>query len=144
MVATVATAAADPWWIISSAAAALHGADVSDVADVDLLMSVRDARRVLAVIGLAPQAGTASPHFKSKIFGCWHDPPLPVDIMGGFQVAASAGWRPVRLSSRERVTVDGHALHIPSTKELIGLYRVFGRPKDLQRALVLEEFANRN
>jgi len=142
-VATVATVATEPWWIISSAAAALHGADVSDVADVDLLMSVNDACRVLALIGIAPRAGTASPLFKSEVFGLWRDPPLPVEIMGGFQVATSAGWRRVRPLSRECVAVDGHALHIPSKEELIGLYRVFGRPKDLQRVLLLEELANR-
>lgn len=143
MVATVASTATEPWWIISSAASALHGADVPDVADVDLLMSVNDARRMLARIGVAPQAGTESTLFRSLVFGCWRDPPLPVEIMGRFQVATSAGWHLVRPLSRERVTVDGHALHIPSKEELIGLYRVFGRPKDLQRVVLLEELMNR-
>ena len=50
LVAGVAPQFEDEWWIIGSAAAALAGADILDVADVDLLLSERDpagARYVL-------------------------------------------------------------------------------------------------
>ena len=43
LIAAAAPAFTDEWWIIGSAAAALAGADIAEVRDVDLLLSERDA-----------------------------------------------------------------------------------------------------
>ena len=139
MVAQAAATAVEPWWIISSAAAALHGASVANVGDVDLLMSTGDARNLLERLGLPPAAGTASPLFKSAVFGCWRDPPLPVEIMGGFQVATDEGWCRVSPASCQPMLVDGLTVFVPSRQDLVGLLRLFGRPKDLERARLLEK-----
>jgi len=48
-VAAAASEAAGHWWVIGSAAAALHGAEAGLVGDVDLLFAEPgDARRMLA------------------------------------------------------------------------------------------------
>ncbi len=139
MVAELAQSAADPWWIISSAAVALHRARVDQVRDVDVLMSGRDAVLVLAQVGVEPRRGHATRLFRSAVFGTWREPPLPVEIFGDFEVAGRDGWFPVAPQSREPVSVGGHVLFVPSACELREMLIAFGRPKDLARARLLAE-----
>lgn len=137
MVAEAAAAARDPWWIIGSSAAALHGADVRDVRDVDLLTSPRDARGMLDSLGLRPLCREPDPLFRSTVFGVWPEPPLPVEIMAGLEVAGPSGWRPVNPTSRLKMTLEGRTLFVPAVAELAAILASFGRPKDLERARLL-------
>jgi hypothetical protein len=52
----------DPWWIIVRAAVALHGADPGPVGDVDILLSLRDALRIIPTLGLAFRRGPIMPN----------------------------------------------------------------------------------
>ena len=131
------TAAQDPWWVIASAAAALHGAAV-EVADVDLLMSARDARRILATAGVEAAAGARSERFHSQVFGRIRGLPLDLEIMADFSVCADGTWHPVVPVTRELVVVGGATLFIPGKAELQSLLRMIGRPKDLLRASLLD------
>ena len=137
MTAEAAAQARDPWWIIGSAAVALHGADVPDIKDVDLLMTAADAERTLRHLGLPSRPPTSSNLFRSSVFGIWRAPPLPVEIMGDLELGTPAGWRPVRPETREAVVVDGYRLFVPVIGELIALLQSFGRPKDLARIQLL-------
>lgn len=137
MVAELGASAADPWWVISSAAVALHGAPVDDVQDADLLMSGRDARQALMRVGVEPHTGRATDLFRSAIFGTWHGPPLPVEIFGDFDFAGSNGWSRVAPQSREPVAIGDQVLFVPSAAELRRMLIGFGRPKDLARARLL-------
>jgi hypothetical protein len=133
MTAEAAAEARDPWWIIGSAAIALHGADVPDIKDVDLLTTASDAERILHHLGLTSRPPTSSKLFRSSVFGTWSAPPLPVEIMGDLSLATPTGLRPVWPETREAVTVEGQRLFVPAAGELIALLRSFGRPKDLAR-----------
>lgn len=137
MVAELCVSAADPWWVISSAAVALHGARVDDVRDVDLLMSGRDARAALVRVGVEPHAGRATDQFRSAVFGTWQVPPLPVEIFGDFDFAGPDGWTRVAPATREPVAIGGQILFVPSAAELKQMLIGFGRPKDLARARLL-------
>jgi len=137
MLVGIVADAGDDWWIIGSAAVALHGADVANVRDVDLLMSARDARQLLERVGGRPRDSKPSTLFRSEVFGTWYDPPLPIEVMGGFSLNTGNGWRPVLLKSREERRVEGHDFYVPSVGELKELLRSFGRPKDIERALLL-------
>lgn len=138
MVANAAADARDPWWIIGSAAVVLHGGDLPHVRDVDLLMSARDAEAFLRRARVEGRRGTGDDRFRSQVFGTWTRPPLPVEAFGGFEVAVGGEWRQVALSSRKAVTVGGARIYLPSAEELVRLLRSFGRPKDLERAKILE------
>lgn len=129
--------AADDWWIIGSSAVALHGAELQNVRDVDLLMSANDAERLLRRVGGQPRSGKPSTQFRSDVFGTWLGPPLPVEIMGGFSLHTRAGWRPVMPETREEKVVGSSVLFVPSIRELKGMLLSFGRPKDLERAKLL-------
>lgn len=133
-VAAVMTDAADPWWIITSAAVALHGADPGVVADVDILLSVADAGHILPVIGVEAKPGSEHADFRSTIFGTWRGAPLPVEFMAGFSHRSEAGWLPVEPSTRQAIQIDGATVFVPDRAELQRILHRFGRPKDIERA----------
>ena len=137
MTADALAGAQDPWWVVSSAAVALHGVTPVEVGDVDVLMSVGDARRMMDRLGVVPIEDGASLLFRSTLFGRWTMPPLVVEIMAGFHVATSAGWAEVLPRTRVPVLVGGSVVHVPDRAELAEMLRLFGRPKDLERVRLL-------
>jgi hypothetical protein len=130
--------ALDPWWIIASAAMALHGARPIDVADVDLLTSERDAVALLGRLRIPTPPGGGSDRFRSRIFARWDAPPVPVEIMAGFEVLTPDGWQFVRPVSRLPKQIGNTRLFVPSVDELLVHCRLFARPKDEQRAAILQ------
>lgn len=123
----------DPWWVIGSAAMALSGARPITVADVDLLVSPRDAF-ALAQRWQAPiRPAAPNPRFRSQVYFQWDGPPVPVDVMGGFQVMTPDGWR--LLAPATRVAVAG--VFTPSVAEQLEILALFGREKDRARAALL-------
>jgi hypothetical protein len=127
----------DPWWVISSAAVALHGVTPIEVDDVDVLMSVVDAGRMMDRLGVVPIEDGASAMFRSTLFGRWEAPPLVVEIMAGFYVATGSGWTEVLPRTRVPIFVDERVVYVPDRAELAEMLRLFGRPKDLERARLL-------
>ncbi|MCR5879155.1 hypothetical protein [Phenylobacterium sp. J367] len=123
----------DDWWLIGSAAMALSGAAPITVADVDLLVSPRDAF-ALARRWRAPiRPAAPNPRFRSEVYFQWDAPPVPVDVMAGFHVMTPDGWRP--LVPRTRVAVAG--VFTPSVAEQLEILALFGREKDHARAALL-------
>jgi hypothetical protein len=137
MVAEATRHARDPWWIIASAAVALHGVGLVEVGDVDLVTSVADARRLMDAFGITPIEDGASSLFRSTLFGRWERAPLIAEIMAGFHVATAAGWMEVLPRTRVPILVEGCAVYVPERAELAGMLRLFGRPKDLERVWLL-------
>lgn len=132
-----ASHARDPWWVIGSAAVALHGAEAGHVADIDLLTSRRDARTLLAAAGARPDAERDRSRFRS-VYGRWraHEG-LAIEVMGGLEVNTSAGWRLVRPSTRVPVRCGTAMVFVPGRDDLTAILRLFGREKDLARAAAL-------
>ncbi|MBJ6120342.1 hypothetical protein JAO74_00905 [Sphingomonas sp. BT553] len=133
----------DPWWVIGSAAVALHGADGVEVGDVDVLSSERDASAVLARLGVADVGNEGTALFRSAVFGRWEGPLLTVEFMAGFRFCGADGWRAVWPVTREAVMVDGFAVFVPGRAELAAMLFGFGRPKDLARAKALSPSGDR-
>lgn len=125
--------ARDPWWIITGAAAALHGV-AGEVGDVDVLVSVSDARRLLRE---RAQPGSPSERYRSALFGRIDGLALLVEIMAGFELFAGGRWRRVWFARREPVLLETATLFVPGRDELAALLRAIGRPKDLARAAAL-------
>jgi hypothetical protein len=131
--------AVDPWWIIGSAAVALHGGVPVSVADVDVLGSVRDARAMAARLGLAADAGGGDALFRSTVFVQLGGLPMPVEVMAGFDVMACGTWAPVWPATREWIAVGSGEVAVPSRAELRALLASFGREKDLARVKLLDD-----
>lgn len=128
-------AARDPWWVIGSAAVWLHDR-ATTVADVDVLASVCDADRLF---GLRQRvADPADRLFRSARFGSVATDALPIEIMADLCVKADGTWRPVTPRTRCAVQAGNAVVFMPGRVELIGILRLFGRPKDAARAALLE------
>lgn len=131
-VALAAAGARDPWWIIGSAAVALHGAR-TEVADVDLLMSERDAAKLLAAQGVPVRPGTPDGRFRSCVFGRLTLGGMAVEVMAGLAVFDGVDWQGI--APRTRVAMRD--VFVPERTELIAILRCFGREKDHARAALL-------
>lgn len=125
------------WWIIASAAMALHGVDPGTVRDIDVLLDPRDAPAVLGALGLEPRRGSGDSLFRSDLFVRWDGAALPVEFFAGFHLFEQGAWHAIALQSRQAVDLGGSLLYVPAADELLGLFRRFGRPKDLVRAAAL-------
>ena len=125
------------WWVIGSAAIRLHGAATS-VADVDVLLGVADARRLLAAWGVAADTGGGSDRFRSTLFARIAGLPMPVEVMAGFSVRVDGVWKPVRPRSRQAFDCAGRTIFAPSIGELAGMCRRFARDKDRARLRLLQ------
>jgi hypothetical protein len=125
----------DDWWIIGSAAAALAGADVALVRDVDLLLSERDARRLQDLWAGEPRLGAApDSQFRSAVFARYAGAPLPIEAFGGFEMKVRGFWRTVTPLTREA----RGAVFTPSVAEQIALLEAMGRDKDRARIAALK------
>ena len=140
LVAETLADAEDDWWLVGGAAVALQGLDIA-IADIDVLMSRRDIDRVIARLGIAPVQGVASDRIRSEVWARWTTPPAAVDLMTGLKVRSDGRWMRVAPASRQAVNVEGRTLYVPARSELIEILRLFGRPKDLERAEGLARIA---
>lgn len=130
IIASAAPEFRDEWWIIGSAAAALAGAEIAEVRDVDVLLSARDARGLLKRWALAPKfAAAASGQFRSAVFARFEQAPLAIEAMGEFEMRVQGEWRRVWPSTREA----RGGVFTPSVAEQIALLKAMGREKDLPR-----------
>jgi hypothetical protein len=138
-VATTLRGARDPWWVIGSAAAWLHGAATS-VADIDVLLSPRDAHDVIAAWCGDVVIGAPGEHFRSCPFARLEGATLPIELMAGLRVCSAGRWLAVRPATRQSVG----EVHVPELPELEAMFALFGRPKDRLRADLLRELGERS
>jgi hypothetical protein len=128
----------DDWWIIGSAAMILHGAASISAADVDLMTPARHANIILSSCGIAPGRDGGRDHARSVVFGQITDTALPIDVMGDLHLRSGDGWQLLLPKTRQAVHLPFGPVFIPDLPELIDITRRLGRPKDLERVLVLE------
>ena len=117
---------AAPWSLIGSGALILLGAPLEGAADLDVVTGVDGAGRLRAAWGDwldAAEPKAPDGPFRSEDFARYLTPWGPVEIMGGLKVRG----RPLDL-----------AAPIPSAAEQLRILRLFGRPKDLEKAQRLE------
>jgi hypothetical protein len=126
-----------PWWLIGSAAVAVHGAAV-EVRDVDLLLDPADAEAFLSRRGIAAAPGIPSSLFASALFAAWQEPPYQVEVFAGFRLREGGAWVPLVPETREQHEVRGACVYLPSVAELIAWGRRFGRAKDAAREPLLQ------
>jgi hypothetical protein len=130
--------ARDDWWLIGSGAVALHGADPGTIADVDVLLSEADARRLITIHAIPFTPGIADEMFVSQLFATLSEAPLAVEFMAGLHRSDGGAWRPVRPRTRVAIEGGGWRVFVPARAELAEILRSFGRPKDLLRLAALE------
>ncbi len=126
----------DEWWIIGSAAAALAGAEIAVVGDVDLLLSEADARRLLGLwAGESAKSALPDAQFRSLVFARYDAMPLPVDAFGGFEMNVRGVWRPFAPLTR----IARGPVFTPSVAEQIAILETMDREKDALRIAALRQ-----
>ena len=136
-VAEALSTSQDPWWIIGSVAVALHGGDPGKIADIDVITSRHDLDDLYARLPLSSTPDITKSMFRSKRFGVWAEPELPVEFMAGLEGQKDGKWHPVQPQTRPAISLGEHTLYVPEKAELIAILRQFGRDKDLARAATL-------
>ena len=126
-----------PWWLIGSAAIALYGVNL-DVADVDLQLAPQDAMKLLRENHGARLDDGGNERFRSEVFGRIEIGPLPIDVLGGFQVVRNGRWEAVEPATRVAIPTPVGHIFVPARLELAAITRSLGRPKDLARARMLD------
>lgn len=120
------SAFAATWSLIGSGALILLGAPVDEAADLDVVTSVDGAGRLRAawtgwLEDISPKAPDGP--FRSEDFARYATPWGPVEVMGGLRIRGQP------FAPREP---------LPSIDEQLRILRLFGRPKDLAKAAVVE------
>ncbi len=138
-VATAARGARDPWWVIGSAAAWLHGAATS-VADIDVLLSRRDAHAVMAAWGGDVMVGAPGERFRSSVFARLEGATRSIELMAELSVCSAGRWMAVQPVTRRSIG----RVYVPELWELEAMFALFGRPKDLVRADLLHDLTDRS
>ncbi|MDB5530745.1 MAG: hypothetical protein JWR51_3848 [Devosia sp.] len=123
----------DPWWIIGGTATALLTGGLEDVHDIDVLLSPADARRLIAVLGLTDGTDGGTERFRSEVYATWTTPPIPIDLLGGFQVRVGDHWTPVSPKTRRPFETAAGKVFLPSIEEHIEITKLLGRPRDFER-----------
>ena len=131
------SAVTEDWWLIGSAALAVHGVRVANVADVDVLTTPLGAAQLAERWGAAPISPGPSDRFRSDLFLRWIDAPLPVEVMAGLHLNTPRGWQAIWPRSRVGVAWRGATCFTPSRAELLEILELFDRPKDRERAAAL-------
>jgi len=119
-------ALASPWALIGSGALILLGAPLGEAGDLDVVTNVEGAGRLRAAWASWLEVGepkTPDGPFRSDDFARYATPWGPVEVMGGLRV---------------RGRILDVAGPIPSAAEQLRILRLFGRPKDLEKAARME------
>jgi hypothetical protein len=117
---------ASSWSLIGSGALILLGAPLEEAADLDVVTGVDGAGRLRSAwAGWLEAADPKAPDgpFQSQDFARYLTPWGPVEVMGGLKVRG-------RL-----LDVSGP---LPSAADQLRILKLFGRPKDLDKAALLE------
>ena len=138
ILASAASELQDPWWVFGGAAMALSGLTEWRVPDVDVMCSPRDAKKLIEGLygNITPDPGEGL--FRSRVYGQILTTPVPIEVMAEMEVRNGGEWTMVTFDTRIPVAVGGGRLYIPSVAEQIETCKLFGRPKDLQRAEQLQ------
>lgn len=125
------------WWVISSAAVAVHLKGGVEVGDVDVLLDERDVERVFGALDIIPAAGQGTELFRSRAFGTWLGAPLAVELFAGFELCEAGRWSQIAPTSRIELVWGSARVFVPGAEELAGMLLRFGRDKDRRRAALL-------
>ena len=131
--------ARDDWWVIGSAAVALHGGEPGTIADIDVIVSRRDLDALYARLPLSNSPDDSKPMFRSELFGLWSEPPIAVEFMTGLDVRVGEEWFRIEPVTRTRVSHGDCEVFAPEIDELVTILEIFGREKDLDRAATLRK-----
>ncbi|MES2034118.1 MAG: hypothetical protein V4466_08080 [Pseudomonadota bacterium] len=129
-----------PWCVIGSGAAMIAGAPVEACPDVDIMTTAAGAAALEAAWEAwrdRVYAPTSGELFRSRFSG-YAFPEGRVEVMGDLLLRGE----PVAIPAGVATPFAGVVVRIPTIEAQIALLQLFGRPKDLAKADMLEAYSN--
>lgn len=124
----------DDWMLFGGAAMVLHGLSGPIVSDIDIVTSTDTAAQLAEKYALPDQSNSASKLFRSDVFVRPDFGPIPVEVMGGFEIYRDGLWVPVTAAQFQKVSISGQTVNLASRHRLKEIFELCGREKDLTRA----------
>ncbi len=127
----------DPWCVFGGAALYLHGQRHAAVADIDVLASSADCRRLAASRDIQNDADGGTDRFRSSIV--LHPGPIaiPVEIMSDFEIFADGRWHRVDVGTVLRVRFGATAVPVAGLDDICAVLQLSGRKKDFDRLALI-------
>lgn len=127
-----------PWMIFGGAALALHEIGRSPVIDIDIALPTHAALRLSTLFGWKNYADGQSDRFRSDVILRPNFGPVPVELLGGFQVRGKVDWVTIDCSQAEGIPIGEHTVFVPTLERLADIFRLCGRAKDVARAELID------
>jgi hypothetical protein len=126
------------WWIIGSTAARLSGFDQFEPDDVDVFGNTETMNAFVKSFGCELSKAPDHHQFRSVPYQRITLPETtPIEVMGGLEVCKQQKWQKLSITTRIEISGFGAPLWIPPLEEQIAIFELFGRPKDLAKAVIL-------
>lgn len=126
----------DAWCIVAGAATAIHTGDWSDVQDIDVVVSLSDAHRLIARSGFIDRTDGGNAFYRSSVFAT-RPGSVEIDIFADFEICVAGVWSSVRPRPTPVETPAG-TVFVPEVHEQLAMTRMLGREKDDTRIRKLE------
>lgn len=132
----------EEWVIIGSASLVIRGLPISECPDVDILTTIEGAKALerswapWRCEDYSPAGGTP---FRSR-FSRYEMAGGAFEVIGDLALRTGEEWGPVKVRDIETHVFGDCLLRIPSADEQMRILQMFGRPKDLRRAGLLESW----
>jgi hypothetical protein len=130
---------ADDWWIIGSAALVISGMEGLMPEDIDVVSTKRTLDKLL--INAGAELALPKPHalFRSDPFRrIVREGALDIEVQGDLEVCRDGEWTPLVIVTREPIQIGKLQVYVPSLGEQAEIFRLFGRPKDVAKAVMIE------
>jgi hypothetical protein len=127
------------WMVFGGAAMALLGYEQGPVRDIDIIISANAADALHSRFSWKNFADQSSRRFRSRFLLRPNFGPIPVELLGGFQIHTEVGWTAVQPLEGIKTPLGSQSIFLPTRNRLIEIFRLSGRPKDLNRAALLVE-----
>jgi hypothetical protein len=128
--------AQDPWCLVAGAATAIYTSDWTDVSDIDVIVSVADARRLIASSGFIDRTDGGNSTYRSAVYAT-RPGAVEIDVFCDFEINVGGAWTRVSPTPVAIETTVG-TVFVPSIKEQLAITQMLGREKDKPRIGRLE------
>ncbi len=130
-----------PWWIIGSTALVISGIDGITPDDIDVVADGDTLRRKLAKAGVVEIPPAPHAKFRSNPYGRIKvDGGVDIEFQGDLDLWENGACTRMVFVSRIQVVVGNAAVFVPEIEEQYEIFRRFGRPKDLAKAKLIENY----
>lgn len=121
--------------IIGASAIILHGYEIGDTSDIDILTTSEGSDKLQLALKSYMESMPITKEdelFRSN-FARFRFPLMDVEVMGDLQICKNHKWQPVIVQDCTTIHIKNITVNIPTLKEQIRILSLFGREKDFRR-----------